>query len=514
MFSKPLFKQSCKAHGVMWGIITFATCFMLACVMLIAGNSNLKDTVIVVQNTIIQGEIKSQMQSRSINYYEISGGALEAFDEAFGDEIASLFPQIITQKLTAEEAAAAAYRKAVDALDGEGGYIETTAAALGYEKDSTQAQEIRGAVMYVLNPQGMFDDFYVKFGETPPAYDVAGLTTVSSPEERAAYRKEYAANNAVVFLAGNMLDDANVDKMLEALSEYGVTAKQYEEFGYKDYATVKDIAVSALIDYRAKFAYEIERAETTGKTEAEIKAELTKDVTKSLLASLPQEVSDALQEIGQMDMYSTLVGSIFFKMAGLLLPIIYLIMTANALVAGQVDSGSMAYVLSSSVKRREVTFTQAAFLVLSLFAMFACTTLTSVICLAIVKTEEITLTYGNLILMNLGAFLVLFAMSGFCFFASCLFNRGKYSMALGGGVTMFFLVATMLGLFGSTVLPSVVRIGALNAFNYVSVISLFDVISILEGSLTFLWKFAILAVAGIALYVAGSEKFARKDLPL
>ena len=38
MFSKALFKQSCKANGMMWAIIAFAVCFMLACVMLISGN--------------------------------------------------------------------------------------------------------------------------------------------------------------------------------------------------------------------------------------------------------------------------------------------------------------------------------------------------------------------------------------------------------------------------------------------------------------------------------------------
>ena len=94
-----------------------------------------------------------------------------------------------------------------------------------------------------------------------------------------------------------------------------------------------------------------------------------------MLATLPEEVSGALEEVGQMDLYGILVGSIFYKMAGLLLPIIYMIMTSNALIAGQVDSGSMAYVLSTSTKRRTVTFTQALYLagsllLISLISMF------------------------------------------------------------------------------------------------------------------------------------------------
>ena len=90
----------------------------------------------------------------------------------------------------------------------------------------------------------------------------------------------------------------------------------------------------------------------------------------------------------------------------------------------------------------------------------------------------------------------------------------RMAMALGGGLNMFFLVATMLGLFGSPVLPSIIRMEALNAFNYVSIISLFDVVSILDGTTTFIWKWAILLAVGIICYIVGSLKFEKKDLPL
>ena len=190
-----------------------------------------------------------------------------------------------------------------------------------------------------------------------------------------------------------------------------------------------------------------------------------------------------------------------------------MIMVSNNLIAGQVDSGSMAYVLSTSTKRSSVVFTQAVFLVGSLFAMFSLTTVTGCICLALVQ-EDVSLTYGNLVLLNLGAFLVLLALSGLCFFTSCWFDRSKRSMAIGGGLSIFALVAAMLGLFGSPVIPSVVRLGSLNYFNYATIITLFDVISIMDGTTAFIWKFVILAVLGLVGYVAGSVKFVKKDLPL
>lgn len=144
---------------------------------------------------------------------------------------------------------------------------------------------------------------------------------------------------------------------------------------------------------------------------------------------------------------------------------------------------------------------------------FSLTTATGCVCLAIIS-EKVSLTYAKLILLNVGAFLVLFALSGLCFCTSCVFDRSKRSMALGGGLSIFALVAAMLGLFGSPVIPSVVRLNALNYFNYATIISLFDVISIIDGTDAFIGKFVILAIAGVVGYVIGSLKFIEKDLPL
>ena len=181
-------------------------------------------------------------------------------------------------------------------------------------------------------------------------------------------------------------------------------------------------------------------------------------------------------------------------------------MASNNLISGQVDSGSMAYVLSTSIKRKTVAFTQAVYLVGSLLAMFLLTTATGCVCLAIVGTD-IGLTYGKLLLLNL-------ALSGLNFFTSCYFDRSKRSMAIGGGLSIFALVAAMLGLFGSPVIPKVVRLDSLNYFNYTTIISMFDVVSIMDGTTVFSWKFAILAALGLIGLIAGSLKFTKKDLPL
>ena len=579
LFSKALFKQSCKANGTMWMIIAAAVCFMLACVMLISGSGSLGEVKNSIQDTIIRKEVDSQLEQRGLNYYLMSKDGMETFDPAFEANIndtvsyltwlsqkpadasqipawAALKPEMKTaagkafeQKVSedpatyANSAAAfkAAYEGAATAVQAKATVAADAAAVdkngVPYAKDSaeykTAAQEVTAAYLFSVATYSS-ETFTAmlaneKEADKPADYSaalIANLTNLSAylqSDERAEYIEERAQYCSSVFLAFNMTQPANVQNIVNALSSFGVTKEKYDSFGY-NYAAIKNLAVTTVVSYRGRFSYEkgeLDKKLTAGEITAdEYKAalaaktdEITGDLTDSLLASLPESVSEALEEIGQADLYTLIVGSIFYKLAGLLLPIIFMIMASNNLIAGQVDSGSMAYVLSTSTKRKTVVFTQAMYLIGSLLSMFVLTAITSFICLAFVKSD-VTLTCGKLALLNFGAFLVLFALSGLCFFTSCWFDRSKRSMAIGGGLSIFSLVAAMLGLFGSPVIPSVVRMDSLNYFNKVTVISFFDVISIMDGTNAFLWKFAILFALGILGYIVGSIRFTKKDLPL
>lgn len=605
MFSKALFKQSCKANGTMWSIITVAVCFMLACVMLISGNGNIGEVKNSIQDTIIIKEVDAGLEKRAVNYYNNAVDGLGQFDRLFAanaadtlsyltwlsampkeeqftdparymaamqawqsakhepkTEAGKSFENTVTEwqgkkpdatafdsteaymaamaewaaatPAGAENAVTIAYTMAANDLQ-EYVYGKALAIDPAYTRESNEAKEMLGSVMYALNPNGMFNEsFYLKHEKEAPAeYDYMSVIAhiqagdaedYIAGEERSEYRAERAESCSSMFLAGNMTEPENVEKIVGELAAFGVTMEKYNSFGYT-YNSIKHLANTTVITYGNRLEYETsllaarkangEFADDAAynKAVADMSEALAAEVSGSLLSSLPTEVSDALEEVGKADLYTLIVGSIFYKLAGLLLPIIYMIMASNNLIAGQVDSGSMAYVLSTSTKRSTVVFTQAVYLVGSLLAMFALTTVTGCVCLSIVM-EDVSLTYGNLILLNLGAFLVLFALSGLCFFTSCWFDRSKRSMAIGGGLSIFALVAAMLGLFGSPVIPSVVRLDSLNNFNYTTIITLFDVISIMDGTNAFIWKFAILAVLGLTGYIVGSVRFTKKDLPL
>ncbi|MFA6667431.1 MAG: ABC transporter permease subunit [Bacilli bacterium] len=613
MFSKALFKQSCKANGLMWLIITIMECFMLACVMCISGSGNIGSTKNTFENTIITGEIDSAIEKRSITYYAYATDGLKTFDEDFKNyyiqdvtdstiysakvdawlgakpvltdysdqetylaaistwqnsfptyekESEKIYAYYYNEWLKAapdstkftdqqtylaavnawmaqkpqpsSTSATSAYSSAVTSLET---HIEEEMLKVDstYTKDSDEVKEVKGDVFYALNPMHNFDSFFTDNNEEIPAdYDVTNIVlhissndvdTYLSSDERYNYISDRCSNSSSIFIAQNLTTESSINAIMDSLSEYGITRDLYDSFGYT-YSNLKHTANLTIASYQAQYDYEltnINKNYADGKyatvdeyKEAISKAndEIITNLSSSLIASLPEEISNALEEVGKLDLYSLVVGTIFYKMAGLLLPIIYMIMVSNNLIAGQVDSGSMAYVLSTSTKRKTVTFTQASYSILSLLGMFICTTITSCICLANVHLTSSSLDYPRLLLMNLGAFLVLFALSGLNFLTSCTFDRSKRSMSIGGGLSMFALVATMLGLFGTDVIPQVIRLTALDYFNYASIITLFDVSSIVDMSTTFIWKFAILFAFGLVCYIAGSIIFKKKDLPL
>lgn len=552
MFSKALFKQSCKANGIMWIIITSAVCFMLACVMLISGSGNLGEIKDNIQNTIIEKTIESNIKTNGINTYEVCLSGNNKFDELYvtvfyeeaakSDNLSAYSNAYLEAKSAGysdDEAQAIAFKSAyiaptyTETVSRFNTYIASYAQAVNseYTVDSEGYKTIYGTMMFSVNPNGAVSDKYIEYGETSaPDEFITNLIPylkndmLSSSEsakeyissnERISFREDRASTAASILVSYNATNSEAKRKMIESLSDYSLTEETYDSFGFT-YDNVKKITKSTCLSYQARYDYELSLLDNESRTMEninKIKSELGVDLSGSFLEFLPESVSTAIKEIGAADMYGLIVGSIFFKIAGLLLPIIYMIMVANNLIVGQVDTGSMAYVLSTSTKRNQVTFTQTCFLIGSLAVMFVLTTITSIICYFIADVET-SLNVGKLVLINLGAFLVLFAMSGINFFTSCWYDRSKKSMAIGGGLSMFFLVATMLGLFGSPVIPSVIRIEALNNFNFVSIISLFDVVSILHGELDFIWKLFILVVIGVVGYIGGAIKFKKKDLPL
>lgn len=552
MFSKALFKQSMKANWVKWLCVTLPTIIMLAIVIIVLGNLGINDIRDSLSDVFTQADQESYLKENSIDSYNLylSSVELEGTFQNMDDGTLNLVYSYI---LTPYNQAIDEYRNANDGQEPTGEALDAirnqtidqvkillslapqlsfltsdqqtaflTALYTTYDQDRFTSEDaefadkskalLKEAYLGVIY-QGAYAQALEQEGTTEEiaAYS-ATLTRTMIEQAMASYTAsegEFDAQpykEAATTAVNQMMYDVTYKTYYDQSVAGGMTDEEAGENAELYAVTVKVLSNTAISTYELWLAElgDVEGAQEQAYTEA----------TASITDQIPEKVSEALSELGNMDIYSLIIGSIFYRIAGLLLPMVFVIMTANGLLAGQVDSGSMAYVLSTPTKRRTVAVTQMVYLVVALFAMFALLTVTSVIAVWISGGNAFAINYGQILLYNLGAFLTMFAFAGFCYMCSAIFNRTKYSMGVGGGITIFSLVCTILGLFGSNVIPSAMRISAMNFFNYLSIITLYDITAIMTGSLSYLWKFGILLAIGIVTFIIGIFRFDKKDLPL
>ena len=239
-----------------------------------------------------------------------------------------------------------------------------------------------------------------------------------------------------------------------------------------------------------------------------------------------------IQTMSQIDL-NAIMNDLIYKIAGVLLPMIFVMITCNKLVAAQVSDGSMAYVLSTPTNRKKVVRTQYIFMLVALIAMYLVITLGAYASGAVAYfiTQPDNINFGTFTLRTLlycfGSFAAMFCLTGICFGASCFFNKSSNSVAIGGGACILAFLGCILVLFGNKVFVSVgVGVEAMNFFNYLSIYTLIDTESMSNfakavtgaygGAMSFnwIWELGILLVVGAILAFAGGRKFVRKDLPL
>ena len=188
------------------------------------------------------------------------------------------------------------------------------------KKNSVEYQELQGLVFEVINinPAGLdptsglpanFDAVYESWGFEAPKYDLTSITEAS----RAEYRLSYAQENSSKFLAGNMTSDANITNIVKTLEDFNITREDYINLTYKDEngkevsmftgATgikyINNLANTAIVTFNARVAHEV----ANGKEYDVAVKEIVGDISASFLTRLPEDVANALMELGGMDLY-------------------------------------------------------------------------------------------------------------------------------------------------------------------------------------------------------------------
>lgn len=214
--------------------------------------------------------------------------------------------------------------------------------------------------------------------------------------------------------------------------------------------------------------------------------------------------TEMLSAMGFVVGESSLAGvlaSYFYGLLMLAFPMICYIIIGNKLIAGLVDKGSMACILSAPVKRKKIALTQAIFLLAVVSAIVAFVTVLGIILCEI--SFPGMLDINDFIKINIGVLFLHYAISGICFFASCVFNESKNSLMLGAGLPIVFLLILMLSR-AATDFP---------VLKYLTVFSLYDPTAIIQGE-SMIMSSIVLILAAAALYIGGIMIFDKKDMPV
>lgn len=297
-------------------------------------------------------------------------------------------------------------------------------------------------------------------------------------------------------------------EMLNAQADMDLSTKGFQKA--IDGLSQSDISLEK---YVKQFEYVYALNQTNGVFDKE---ELTISEMLTVTLDMMGVSSDMVEKMSEMNPAS-MMNQMYYTAMGLLPIFILIVILANSLISSQVDRGSMAYVLSTPTKRSAVAITQMVFMII-----------VPLLIIAIVCATRIGTTYlfydevnvpGILALFG-GMYILVEAVCGLCYMGSCIFSQSRKSMAFGGGLAVWFFLASMIGLFGSeNMVNTGMGVEELRIFNKLTLVGLYDVDALSTvgtGSVdtAFVWKLLILLAVAIVTYAIGAVRFSKKDLPL
>lgn len=265
--------------------------------------------------------------------------------------------------------------------------------------------------------------------------------------------------------------------------------------------------------YVKEFEYSYALAQTKGVfSKGELTVEDMLDTTLELMGVDPTTV----QKMSEMDT-SAMLNQMYYTVAGLLPIFILIVILANSLIAEQVDRGSMAYVLSTPTKRSAVAITQMIFMIVVPLVIISIVGATR-IGTSFLFYDEVNVP--GLVALFAGMYLLIEAASAIGYFGSCLFSQSKKSMGFVGGLSTWFILSSLIGMFGAeNMVNTGMGVEQLGIFNKLTIIGLYDIdtlatVGTSNVDFAFVWKLVVLAAIAVVCYIVGAIKFLKKDLPL
>lgn len=182
-------------------------------------------------------------------------------------------------------------------------------------------------------------------------------------------------------------------------------------------------------------------------------------------------------------------------------PMIYCIILSYRLVSKMVDDGSMAFLLSTPLKRTQIIITQGLYALSSLGILFLACFLSGTL---IAETMQPgALDIGAFFMLNLTTMFVNMAIIMIGFFASSVFTDAKYALGIGSGVPIIFLLMKMLG--------GIAEEGRI--LSDLSLYGFYNPVSLVNQP-ALMWYHGVYASIIVILFIGSVLIFKKKQLPI
>lgn len=223
-----------------------------------------------------------------------------------------------------------------------------------------------------------------------------------------------------------------------------------------------------------------------------------------MLKAMPSGVTKAFGYQNGFGSFESFISGEFYGLLLILILTIFSVMIPTQLVARLVDRGSMAYLLSTPNKRTKIVTTQAIVFFTGIFLIMMITTLTGVIGHKVFINETHAFHMAKFLQMNLGAFLLAFAVGGISFLISCSTNDEKRAAGFSGMIGFVFFSLNLIGKISNKT----------DWLRHLTIYSLFRPSDIVSGSAKIAGSYTALGLIGLITIVAGILIFKRRNLLL
>ncbi|MDX6154536.1 ABC transporter permease subunit [Marinococcus sp. PL1-022] len=173
-------------------------------------------------------------------------------------------------------------------------------------------------------------------------------------------------------------------------------------------------------------------------------------------------------------------------------------------LATLVDRGSMAYLLSTRVSRGQIAGTQALVLLTGLFLFLAFNFLAGYLAGQWFMEDANSLDVSSFLSINVGGFLLFFAISGYAFLISAVMNDERRALGVAGGLTFLFYALDVAGRLAPD----------MEWLRHLSLFSLYRPAELASTTGDFWGPFLILTAIGVALFAGAISIFRHRNLPL